>query len=90
MNKHFEDTRYYLKRAGEHAKAGVKEEIEPLQEKVQGLMCEEPEPEPSRVEKLQQDLKELEEKVEGEARERIAEAREKVEEYRGSLPGQSA
>jgi peptidoglycan hydrolase CwlO-like protein len=90
MNKHFEDTRYYLKRAGEHAKAGVKEEIEPLQEKVQGLMGEEPEPEPSRVEKLQQDLKELEEKAEGEARERIAEAREKVEEYRGSLPGQSA
>lgn len=82
MNKHFEDTRYYLKRAGEHAKAGVKEELKPVERKVHGLLGEEEEPEPSRVEKLQNDLQELEDKAEGEARERIAEAKEKIKAYR--------
>lgn len=90
MNKHFEDTRYYLKRAAEHAKAGVEEELEPLQEKVQGLVGEEEEPEPSRVEQLQNDLQDLEKKAEGEARERIAEARAKVQAYRGETPEDSA
>lgn len=82
MNKHFEDTRYYLKRAGEHATAGVKEELEPVIERVNELRGVEPEPEPSRVEKLQSDLKEIEQRAEGEARERIVEAREKVAAYR--------
>jgi hypothetical protein len=27
MNQHFEDARYYLKRAGETAKAGIAEEL---------------------------------------------------------------
>jgi len=31
MSKHFEDARYYLGRAAEHAKAGVKEELEPVE-----------------------------------------------------------
>ncbi|PSQ39186.1 hypothetical protein BRD13_03950 [Halobacteriales archaeon SW_5_70_135] len=31
MNKHFEDARYYLKRAGEHAKLGLREELEPVE-----------------------------------------------------------
>jgi len=90
MNKHFKDTRYYLKRAAEHAKAGLEEELEPVRERVQEFVGEEPEPEPSRVERLQQDLKELEAKAEGGARERLAEAREKVRVYRGSEPEQSA
>ncbi|WP_323675737.1 hypothetical protein [Halorubellus sp. PRR65] len=82
MNKHFEDTRYYLKRAGEHATAGIKEELEPVIDRVNELRGIEQEPEPSRVEQLQADLKEIEERAEGEARERIVEAREKVAAYR--------
>jgi len=82
MNKHFEDARYYTKRAGEHAKAGIEEEVEPLVERINELRGVEPEPEPSRVEKLQADLKALEQRAEGEARERLAEAREKVTAYR--------
>lgn len=78
MNKHFEDTRYYLKRAGETAKKGISEEIEPLQERVQELRGEEEEPEPGRVEKLREDLKELGERAEGEAKEAIEKAREKL------------
>ncbi|MBP1922295.1 uncharacterized protein YjbJ (UPF0337 family) [Halorubrum alkaliphilum] len=84
MSKHFEDARYYLGRATEHAKAGIKEELEPLQERVSKLVGDEPEegPEPSRLDKLQADLKDLEERAEGEAREAVASARERVDAYR--------
>jgi len=84
MSKHFEDARYYLGRAAEHAKAGIKEEVEPLETRVRALIGDdaEKEPDPSRLEKLQADLKELEERAEGEAREAVASARERIEEYR--------
>ncbi|TKX59483.1 hypothetical protein EXE44_03335 [Halorubrum sp. SS7] len=85
MSKHFEDARYYLGRAAEHAKAGVKEELAPVEERVKELVGREDdeEPEPSRLDKLQADLKELEERAEGEAREAVASARKRVAEYRG-------
>ncbi|PAU79745.1 hypothetical protein CK500_16045 [Halorubrum salipaludis] len=85
MSKHFEDARYYLGRAAEHAKAGVKEELEPVEARVKDIVGrgEDEEPEPSRLDKLQADLKELEERAEGEAREAVASARERVAEYRG-------
>jgi len=84
MSKHFEDARYYLGRAAEHAKAGVKEELEPVEARVKDLVgIEEAEPEPSRLDRLQADLKRLEERAEGEAREAVASARERVAEYRG-------
>lgn len=85
MSKHFEDTRYYLGRAAEHAKAGVKEELEPLEARVKSLVGadEEEQPDPSRLDRIQADLKELEERAEGEAREAVASARSRVAEYRG-------
>ena len=85
MSKHFEDARYYLGRAAEHAKAGVKEELEPLEDRVKALVGADAdeEPEPSRLDRIQADLKNLEERAEGEAREAVAAARERVAEYRG-------
>ncbi|WP_144796677.1 DUF7553 family protein [Halorubrum depositum] len=83
MSKHFEDARYYLGRAAEHAKAGVKEEIEPVEARVKELVGTEEEPEPSRLDRLQDDLKKLEERAEGEVREAVASARARVKEYRG-------
>ncbi|TKX61140.1 hypothetical protein EXE48_08825 [Halorubrum sp. ASP1] len=85
MSKHFEDARYYLGRAADHAKAGVKEELAPVEERVKELVGQgdDEEPEPSRLDKLQADLKELEERAEGEAREAVASARKRVAEYRG-------
>jgi hypothetical protein len=41
------------------------------------------EPESSRLDRLQADLKKLEERAEGEAREAVASAHERVAEYRG-------
>ena len=78
MNKHFEDTRYYLKRAGETAKEGIGEELEPLRERFESLTGGEEEPEPTRVEKLRDDLSTLQDRAEGEAKQAIGDAREKL------------
>ncbi|GAB7008662.1 DUF7553 family protein [Halorubrum trueperi] len=85
MSKHFEDARYYLSRAAEHAKAGVKEELEPLEARVKALVGGDDgeEPEPTRLDRIQADLKAIEERAEGEAREAVASARARVKEYRG-------
>ncbi|GAB3413918.1 hypothetical protein GCM10027435_08420 [Haloparvum alkalitolerans] len=88
MSKHFEDARYYLGRAVEHAKEGVKEELEPVEQRVRDIVGDEEEPEPSRVDAIMADLKELEQRAEGEAREAVASAREKLDNYRGR--GESA
>lgn len=90
MSKHFEDARYYLGRAVDHAKEGVKEELEPVEAKVKELVGKEDEPELSRIESIKADLKVLEEKAEGEAREAVAAAREKLESYRAKEEAQKA
>lgn len=82
MNKHFEDTRYYLRRAGETAKKGVKEELEPIEDRFRDLTGRDEDPEPNRLDKIRDDLKDLEEKAEGEAREAIQDARTRLREYR--------
>ena len=94
MNKHFEDTRYYLKRAAETAKAGVEEEIEPLEQKVRGwagMEEDDEEIETGRLDAMIEDLRTLEAKAEGEAREAIGTARERLHAYRaGEAPEASA
>lgn len=82
MSKHFEDARYYLGRAADHAKEGVKEELEPVEQKVRKFTGREKEPEPGRLEKLQQDLESLEGRAEGEAREAVKKAQERLSDYR--------
>lgn len=82
MNKHFEDARYYMKRAGETAKAGVAEELEPVRERFQNLTGGDEEPEAGRLEEVREDLAELAETAEGETREAIQNAREKIATYR--------
>ena len=83
MNRHFEDARYYLKRAGKTATKGVKTELEPVRERFDELTGREEEPDPSRLDEIKADLREVQSKDEGEAREAIGDARKKLEEYRG-------
>ena len=93
MNKHFEDTRYYLKRAAETAKAGVEEEIDPLEQKVRGWagLEEDEEVEAGGLDSMIEELRTLEAKAEGEAREAIGTARERLRAYRaGEAPEPSA
>lgn len=84
MAKHFEDARYYMGRAVEHAKAGVKEELESVEERVRKLTGREKEvePEPGRLENLQTELRELEQRVEGETKEAVQNARGRLLAYR--------
>ena len=82
MNKHFEDTRYYLKRATKTAAKGVKEELEPIEERFREMTGRDEEPEPSRVDKIREDLERLEERAEGDARKAIKDARERLWQYR--------
>ena len=86
MNKHFEDARYYLGRATEHAKEGIREELEPVEERFREMTGgeeEEEEPEPGRLDRLQRDLADLEDRAEGEAKEAVQNARERIRRYRG-------
>jgi len=82
VNKHFEDARYYMKRAGETAKAGVSEEIGKIEERFHDLTGRDEEPEPGRLDEIKADLQELQERAEGEALEAIEDARERIEAYR--------
>jgi hypothetical protein len=82
MNKHFEDARYYLVRAGEHAKKGVAEELAPVERRVRRLTGREPDPEPSRLERVREDLEVIETRAEGEAREAVGKARQRLAAYR--------
>lgn len=82
MNKHFEDTRYYLKRATQTATQGVREELEPIEERFREMTGREKEPDPGRVERIRSDLEEIQGKAEGEAKEALAEARTKLHQYR--------
>ena len=89
MNKHFEDARYYLKRAGETASKGLKEELEPVEARFRELTGAEEEPEPSRLDAVKADLKVLQERAEGEAETAIGKAREKIGAYRGKPPAEA-
>ena len=85
MNKHFEDAGYYLERATEHAKEGVREELEPVGERVRELTGQEPEPEPTRREKVQNSVRELRARGEYEYRKTLLEIRERVRRLRSKV-----
>ena len=89
MNKHFEDARYYLKRAGETAGKGLKEELEPVEARFRKLTGTEEEPEPSRLEAVRANLKSLQERAEGEAEAAVGQARKKIDAYRGKEPAEA-
>ena len=82
MNKHFKDAQYYLRRAAETASAGVKEELEPVEERFEALTGGEEEPEPSGLERVQERVEDIESRAEGEARRALTSARGRIERYR--------
>ncbi len=90
MNKHFEDARYYLTRAGKKAKQGVAEELEPVEEKFRELTGGDEEPEPGRLDAIREELGEIEERAEGEAKEAVEKARERIHAYRHGEEAETA
>jgi len=75
MNRHFEDTRYYLKRAGTTAKQGIAAELAPVRERLQS---EGEKAEQGRIESIRDDLADIQTRAAGEAKEAIAEARDRL------------
>jgi hypothetical protein len=83
MNRHFEDSRYYLKRAVQPARKGVREEGAPVGTRVRALLGREREPEPGRVETVRSKVKTVSKRARGGVVEVVTDARETVEAYRG-------
>jgi molecular chaperone GrpE (heat shock protein) len=83
MNKHFEDSRYYLRRATETAAKGLSEEIAAVEARLRELTGRETETETEtgRLEEIRADLEQLQERAEGEAREAIGKARDRLAAY---------
>jgi hypothetical protein len=78
MNRHFEDSRYYLRRATETAAKGLGEEIEAVEARLRELTGREAEPEATRVEEIRTELERLQGRAQGEAREAIGKARDRL------------
>ena len=70
MNRHFEDSRYYLRRATETAAKGLSEEIEAVEARLREVTGREGEPEPGRIEEIRAELGRLQDRAEGEERQR--------------------
>lgn len=84
MNRHFQDARYYLKRAGEHAKKGVAETLDPVAAKGRELAGAEEEPKQGRVAELRAKLRDAGEQVADDVRAVAGDARRRVRRYRGA------
>ena len=82
MNKHYHDSAYYLKRAGEHAVRGLRETVQPVFDRVRSLAGREPEPEVGRVDAVLENVREIEYRARDEAHEVAADARTKLDQYR--------
>lgn len=73
MNRHFQDTKYYLKRAGQSVRAGVGAEFRPLWERFDGLVDREKEeeaPERGRFDAVGESLEWVRDRVDGYRRDR--------------------
>lgn len=83
MNRHFHDARYYLQRAGEHVKLGLKEELEPVEHRVRALRAEKDDEEPTtRLEAIKGELEACGRTAEREVETTVATATETLAEYR--------
>ena len=82
MNRHFDDARYYFGRGFEHLAAGVAEEFRPVENRVRRAIGREERSEPKRLERIQRELAEFEERAEGEGRRALRGAREQIRNYR--------
>ena len=82
MNRHFEDTVYYLKRAGTTVKRGILTELEPIPSKVSSVTGDESDSESGRVDDVRARLESVRTNAEREAGNVAGTAREAVGQYR--------
>ncbi|PCR89980.1 DUF7553 family protein [Natrinema ejinorense] len=78
MNKHFDDSRYYLTRAADHARLGVSESLAAPVARVRVLLGRESEPEPGRVDGVLAAVTALETRAETRTRRTVGSLRDRV------------
>lgn len=78
MNRHFQDAWYYARRAGKHLSRGVREELEPVEDRVRSATGREKEQEISRTQQWRAKLKAREYEVERRARRAMRQVRDRV------------
>ncbi|SFR61669.1 DUF7553 family protein [Halogeometricum limi] len=85
MNRHFEDAWYYLRRAGGHLAAGLREEGAPVERRVRKALGREREEEPTPTgrERLETELRGVPRRAERGGKKAIRQARGRIERYRG-------
>ena len=77
MNKHFEDAWYYLRRAFDHLRIGLEEELAPLEAAMRERFgWEDEDDEQTRLDRFRSEIRKVEE------REPVRTARERIEGYR--------
>ena len=82
MNRHFNDAKYYARRTGESLYTGLRQELEPYLDEAAGRYYDyrgiERPTEPTRIEQLQLELDQLEERASGEAQEAVQSVRQRI------------
>ncbi|PGF18424.1 hypothetical protein CP556_18470 [Natrinema sp. CBA1119] len=78
MNKHFHDSLYYLRRAAEHARLGVMEQMDGVTDRVRSLLGRERDPEPGRIDRVREDVTDLERRAETRVFAALDSARDRV------------
>jgi hypothetical protein len=77
MNKHFQDAWYYLRRAADHLRIGLEEELEPVVAAYHERFGEEEDEPESRFDRVRSEFETVRDDPVGTARERVAEYRER-------------
>jgi hypothetical protein len=83
MNKHFEDAWYYLRRAVDHLRIGLEEELAPLEAAMRerfGWESDDDEPQ-TRLDRFKTEVRKVD-------TEPVRKARERIGEYRGRPPAE--
>jgi len=77
-NRHFDDARYYLNRAGYHLRKALGKEVASVERRVREVTGRETDPEPTRVQKVRCELDALEDKAEHQAKPAVSGVRRRL------------
>ncbi|MFH5798870.1 hypothetical protein [Haladaptatus sp. CMAA 1911] len=78
MNTHFKDAWYHLRHAGSHLGRGVREELRPAERKAREMTGRERTPEPSRREKMRDNLRDVEHRAKKRSRTAMRDAKKRM------------
>ncbi|WP_423744700.1 hypothetical protein V5735_01235 (plasmid) [Haladaptatus sp. SPP-AMP-3] len=78
MNAHFKDAWHHLRHAGSHLGRGVREELRPVERKARGVTGRERPAEPSRRERMRENLRDAEHRAKERSRSAMRDAKKRM------------